>query len=345
MEHRIEQRVLGQGGMRVSALGLGCMGMSEFYGPTDEVESLATLAAAYDAGVTLFDTADSYGLGHNEELLGRFLKGRRSGVTVATKFGLVRSAGSYARRIDNSPAYIRAACEASLRRLGTDTIDLYYMHRINHETALDESIGELARLVQEGKIRAIGLCEVSAATLRRAAAIHPIAAVQSEYSLWTRDPEQRAASDAGEESILDACAATGATFVAYSPLGRGFLTGAIADPGKLASDDFRSFNPRFSADNWERNRHIADSVKAMATEKGCTPAQLALAWLLAQCSGAGRGVVPIPGTRRIANLRDNLGALALRLSTDELERIGAALPPGVAAGSRYTDEGMKGLNA
>jgi aryl-alcohol dehydrogenase-like predicted oxidoreductase len=346
MEHRIEQRALGQGGLQVSAMGLGCMGMSEFYGPADEAESMATLAAAYDAGITLFDTADSYGLGHNEELLGRFLKGRRSGITVATKFGLVRSAGSYARRIDNSPAYIRAACEASLRRLGSDTIDLYYMHRINHETPLEESMGELVRLVQEGKIRAIGLCEVSAATLRRAAAIHPIAAVQSEYSLWTRDPEiagadANANADAPAESVLDACAATGATFVAYSPLGRGFLTGAITDPGKLASDDFRSFNPRFSADNWQANVRIADTVKQMAAEKGCTPAQLALAWLLAQPGG----VVPIPGTRRVARLRENLGALALRLSTDELERIGAALPPGVAAGARYSEEGMKGLNA
>jgi aryl-alcohol dehydrogenase-like predicted oxidoreductase len=337
----MEQRVLGRGGPAVSALGLGCMGMSEFYGAADETASMATLEAALDAGVTLFDTADTYGLGHNEELLGRFLKGRRSGVTVATKFGLVRSSTSYARRIDNSPAYIRAACEASLRRLGTETIDLYYMHRLNPETPLEESVGELERLVREGKIRAIGLCEVSPATLRRAAAIHPVAAVQSEYSLWTRDPETAAAGGGQGESILDACAATGATFVAYSPLGRGFLTGAIADPGTLSSDDFRSFNPRFSADNWQHNQQIAGTVKAMAGEKGCSPAQLALAWLLAQ----GPDIVPIPGTRRVANLRDNLGALALTLNPAELAHISAALPPGMAAGARYTEEGMKGLNA
>lgn len=329
----MQQRVIGNSGMQVSAMGLGCMGMSEFYGPTSEAGALATLAAALDAGVTLFDTADSYGAGHNEELLGRFLKGRRGQVRVATKFGLVRQAGGYARRVDNTPAYIRSACEASLRRLGVDTIDLYYIHRLNLvETPLEESLGALADLVRQGKIRAVGLSEVSAATLRRAAAIHPIAAVQSEYSLWTRDPEQ---------GVLQACRAVGAAFCAYSPLGRGFLTGAIADPAALAADDFRRINPRFAAANLAHNLAMVARLKALALERGCTPAQLALAWLLAQ----GPDIMPIPGTKRVDYLQDNLGALRLQLDAADLERIAAALPPGAAAGQRYTEEGMKGVNA
>ena len=328
----MQQRTLGNRGQQVAALGLGCMGMSEFYGATDEAESLATLEAAFAAGVTLFDTADAYGIGHNESLLGRFLKGKRSAVTIATKFGLVREAGKYERRVDNTPAYIRAACEASLRRLGVDTIDLYYIHRLNLATPLEASLGELARLVEQGKIRAVGLCEVSPATLRRAAALHPIAAVQSEYSLWTREPEQ---------GVLQACRDVGAAFVPYSPLGRGFLTGALTDRSGLASTDFRSFNPRFADENLRRNLAIVDTVKTFAAAKGCTPAQLALAWLLAQ----GDDIIPIPGTRRIPYLHENLGALQVQLSADDLQRIGAALPLGVAAGARYTEEGMKGLDA
>jgi aryl-alcohol dehydrogenase-like predicted oxidoreductase len=318
------------GGMAVSAMGLGCMGMSEFYGSTDDAQSLATLEAAFDAGVTLFDTADSYGIGHNEELLGRFLRNKRGQLRIATKFGLVRQAGSYERRIDNTPDYIRSACEASLRRLGVEHIDLYYIHRLNlAQTPLEESLGALAELVRQGKIGAIGLCEVSASTLRHAAALHPVAAVQSEYSLWTRDPEAE---------VLPACRELGASFFAYSPLGRGFLTGALP---KVDDKDFRSFNPRFAADNLQHNQRIVDNVRALAAEKGCTPAQLALAWLLAQ----GEDIIPIPGTKRIPYLRENLGALEVELSASDLLRISAALPPGIAAGERYSAEGMKGLNA
>ncbi|MBB3222678.1 aldo/keto reductase [Pseudoduganella umbonata] len=318
--------------MRVSALGLGCMGMSEFYGATDEAQSLRTLEAAYDAGVTLFDTAESYGNGDNERLLGRFLAGRRADVRVATKFGIVREAGRYERRIDNSPAYIRQAVEGSLSRLGTDTIDLYYVHRIDPGAALEDTIGTLAGLVDAGKVRAIGLCEVTPATLRRAAAVHPIAAVQSEYSLWTRDPE---------DGMLAACAELGTAFCAYSPLGRGFLTGKFDSATPLAPDDFRSFNPRFTGDNLQANLKIADTVRRLAADKGCTPAQLALAWLLAQ----GDHVIPIPGTKREAYLRENLGAVDVVLAPAEVAAIGAALPRGIAAGQRYSDEGMKGLNA
>ena len=328
----MQQRRIGNSGLSSSALGLGCMGMSEFYGATDEAQSLATLEAALAAGVTLFDTADAYGFGHNEQLLGRFLSNHRGQALVATKCGLAREAGSYARRVDNSPAYIRQACEASLARLGVDTIDLFYLHRLNLDTPLADSMGALARLVQEGKIRAVGLCEVSAATLRRAAAIHPVAAVQSEYSLWTREPEQ---------GVLAACREVGASFFAYSPLGRGFLTGTIADAASLDAGDFRQFNPRFAADNLARNLDLAARVRQLARDKGCTPAQLALAWLLAQ----GDDIIAIPGTKRIAYLHDNLGALALRLDAAELAAIDAAFPPGAAAGQRYTAEGMKGVDA
>jgi len=318
-------------GEDVSALGLGCMGMSEFYGASDDAESLRTLARAADLGVTLFDTADAYGFGHNETLLGRFVAERRGQVRIATKFGLVRKPGSYERRIDNSPGYIRAACEASLRRLGVDTIDLYYAHRLDPQAALEETIGALAELVRAGKVRAIGLCEVTPATLRRAAAIHPIAAVQSEYSLWTRDPEA---------GVLQACRDTGAVLCAYSPLGRGFLTGQV-DPAQLPPDDFRSFNPRFTGANAAANARIVAIVTALAEAKRCTPAQLALAWLLAQ----GEHVIPIPGTRRQQRLVENLGALDVTLTPDDIEKIAAAFPPGVAAGERYSPEGMKGLNS
>lgn len=317
-----------------SRMGLGCMGMSEFYGATDDTQSMETLETAFANGLTLFDTADSYGAGHNEELLGRFLRGKRDQVVVATKFGLVRAKGSYERRVDNSPAYIRRACEASLRRLGTDHIDLYYMHRLNLEqTALEESIGALAELVRQGKIGAIGLCEVSPATLRRAAAIHPISAVQSEYSLWTRDPE---------DGVLRACRDVGAAFYAYSPLGRGFLTGKVA---KLQEGDFRKLSPRFADENLQTNQRIADIVQRIARGKDCTPAQLALAWLLAQGDAHGCEVVPIPGTKRSAYLLENLGALRVQLAGAELERINLALPAGMAAGARYPQEGMKGVNA
>jgi aryl-alcohol dehydrogenase-like predicted oxidoreductase len=323
-------RSIGSSGISVFPVGLGCMGMSEFYGDTNDAESLATLQAAFDQGVTFYDTADMYGFGHNETLLAQFIKGRRAQLTIATKFGIVRKPGEYARTLDNSAAYIRKACDASLQRLGIDTIDLYYAHRISHNTPLEESIGTLRELVKEGKIRAIGLCEVSAQTLRKAHAIHPISAVQSEYSLWTRDPEAE---------VLPVCRELGVSFVPYSPLGRGFLTGAF----KLSADpkDFRNHLPRFQGDNSEKNALIVDIVKDTAFKKGCTPAQLALAWLLAQ----GDDMVPIPGTRRIKYLTENVGAVKVVLSAQELESIDTALPPGMAVGQRYPDEGMKGLNA
>jgi aryl-alcohol dehydrogenase-like predicted oxidoreductase len=327
----IGTRRVGRSGPSVSALGLGCMGMSEFYGPSDDSESLETLEYALKAGITTFDTADIYGFGHNEELLAKFLRGKRAQVHIATKFGIVRKPGAYERRLDNSPAYIRSACEASLRRLGIERIDLYYMHRRSSDTPLEESMGALARLVEEGKIGAVGLCEVSPATLRAAHALCPVAAVQSEYSLWSREPEQ---------GLLQACRELGIAFFAYSPLGRGFLTGRVNDPSTLDEKDFRRANPRFQAANLAQNLALADRLRALAVEKGCTPAQLALAWLLAQ----GPDIIPIPGTRRIRNLEENRGALDVMLSPEELERISAALPPGAAAGERYTPEGMKGLN-
>jgi aryl-alcohol dehydrogenase-like predicted oxidoreductase len=313
-------------------LGLGCMGMSEFYGATDDAQSLATLEAAFDAGVRHFDTADSYGAGHNEELLGRFIKGKRAQLRIATKFGIVREPGRYERRIDNSPGYIRSACEASLRRLGVDHIDLFYVHRLDPSASLEETIGTLAELKREGKIGAIGLCEVSPQTLRRAAALHPIASLQSEYSLWTRDPEAGA---------LAAVRDIGAQFHAYSPLGRGFLTGAIPRGAEFTPGDFRKLSPRFAAENLEANMLIAETVRALAASKGCTPAQLALAWLLAQ----GPEIVPIPGTKRTSYLLENLGALAVVLDDEELARIDEALPPGAAAGDRYPAAGMQGLNS
>lgn len=328
----MHSRALGRSGLTVSALGLGCMGMSEFYGATDDAQSLATLERALDLGVTHFDTADMYGSGHNEELLARFLAGRRDRVVLATKFGIVRKPGEYARSIDTRPAYVRAACEASLRRLGVECIDLYYAHRLNREVPVEETVGAMAELVRQGKVRALGLCEVSPATLRRAQSVHPIAAVQSEYSLWTRDPE---------DGVLAACRQGGTALVAYSPLGRGLLTGAISSTAALADDDFRRLSPRFQSGNLEANLKLVQAVKDLAAAKGGSPGQVALAWLLAQ----GPDILPIPGTKRIAYLEDNVAATALALSADELAALSAALPPGAAAGNRYPDEGMKGLDA
>ncbi|NFV78645.1 aldo/keto reductase [Magnetospirillum aberrantis] len=328
----MEQRKIGQSGLSVSALGLGCMGMSEFYGPTDETQSLATLDRAFEIGVTHFDTADMYGSGHNERLLARFLAGKRDRVVVATKFGIVRQPGQYARTIDTSPAYVKAACEASLSRLGIEVIDLYYAHRRNPDIPIEDTVGAMADLVKEGKVRALGLSEVSADTLRRAHAVHPISAVQSEYSLWTRDVEAE---------VLPTCRELGVSLVAYSPLGRGMLTGAIAKTDDLAEGDFRRANPRFQGANMEANQHLVDKVRALAAAKGCTPGQVALAWLLAQ----GGDILPIPGTKRIKYLEDNVAAAAVTLTAAELAALDAALPPGAAAGERYPTEGMKGLNA
>lgn len=329
--HTLERRALG-GGLAVSAVGLGCMGMSEFYGPTDDEQSLAVLGRALDLGVTHFDTADMYGSGHNERLLARFLAGRRDGVVIATKFGIVRKPGEYARSLDTSPAYVRRACEESLTRLGVDTIDLYYAHRLNRDVPVEDTIGAMADLVREGKVRALGLCEVSAATLRRAHAVHPIAAVQSEYSLWTRDVE---------DEVLPACRDLGVSLVAYAPLGRGMLTGTVTSAGQLAENDFRRLSPRFQDGNLDANLALVEAVKRLAAAKGCTPGQVALAWLLAQ----GPDILPIPGTKRITYLEENVGGASAALGADEAAALSGALPRGAAAGDRYPAEGMKGLNA
>jgi aryl-alcohol dehydrogenase-like predicted oxidoreductase len=333
----LQQQSLPHAAYTVSALGLGCMGMSEFYGSSDDAESLQTLTAALDLGVTFFDTSDTYGIGHNEELIGRFLKTiDRKKIQLATKFGIVRQKGVYDRRIDNSPAYIRSACDASLQRLGIDHIDLYYVHRFDTTQKIEDVVATLAALKKEGKIGAVGLSEVSAATLRRAAAVHPIAALQSEYSLWTRDVENE---------ILPACRELGTAFVAYSPLGRGVLTGALTKLDGLAADDFRRQSPRFADGNLDRNLKLIEPVAKLATDKGCTEGQIALAWLLAQSAADQRSpVVPIPGTRRIKYLKENVAAATVKLTPADLKLLDEALPRGAAIGERYAPAGMKGVN-
>ena len=328
----MHMRVLGNSGIEVSALGLGCMGMSEFYGPSEDSVSLATLEFALASGVTLYDSADTYGLGHNEELLGRFIRGKRDRIVVATKCGIVLEKEKYERRIDSSPAYIRSACEASLRRLGVEAIDLYYLHRLSADIAIEESVGALADLVKAGKIRSIGLCEVSPETLARAHTVYPVSAVQSEYSLWTRDPEAE---------ILPACRERNIAFVAYSPLGRGFLTGRITSTEDLAGNDFRRSNPRFQAENMARNARLLEVVENVAGRHDCKPGQVALAWLLAQ----GTDIVPIPGTRRQSYLAENAASVDIRLSSDDLGLLAGAFHPAAISGERYTPEGMKGVNA
>ena len=319
-------------GLGVSALGLGCMGMSEFYGPRDDEEALRVLHRAVDLGTTFFDTADMYGPHHNEELLSRFLKERKTDAVIATKFGIVRDGNRYARTIDNSPDYVRSACEASLRRLGLERIDLYYVHRVDRSRPVEEVVGVLADLVREGKIGHIGLCEVSAETLRRAHAVHPVAAVQTEYSLWTREVEAE---------ILPACRELGVGFVPYSPLGRGFLTGTFDSGTRFQDGDFRANLPRFNGENLQTNQAIVEVVKQMAAEKGCSPAQLALAWLLAQEDW----IVPIPGTKRLRYLEENIAAVDIVLSPDEQQALTVAVGKSPVAGERYTEEGMKGVNA
>lgn len=323
-------RQLGQG-LSVSEIGLGCMGMSEFYGPSDDEVSIGTMHVAVDNGVTFFDTADMYGRGHNEELIGRFIRERgRDAIVLASKFGIVRDDSGYGRGISNDPAYARKACEQSLMRLGTDVIDLYYVHRIEQGRPIEEVMAELADLVKEGKIRHIGLSEASADTLQRAHAVHPVSALQSEYSLWTRDPE---------DDVLDVCLKLGIGFVPYSPLGRGFLTSSL-EPSQLDDSDFRLANPRFEGDNYSENMKIAETIKTFAQNMKCTPAQLALAWLLAQADW----IVPIPGTRRQEYLLENAGAADVVLSQDDLNDLSVLLPAGSAVGDRYTAEGMKGVN-
>ena len=325
----MQQRRLGPAGPLVPALGLGCMGMSDFYGPRDEAASLATIARALDLGAGFLDTADVYGPHANEALVGRAIRGRRGEAFVATKFGLVREAGGPISGVNGRPEYVRACCDASLARLGLEAIDLYYQHRVDPAVPIEETVGAMAGLVRAGKVRYLGLSEASAATLRRACAVHPISALQSEYSLWTRDPETH--------GTLAACRELGVGFVPYSPLGRGFLTGRFQAPDDLAADDNRRRHPRFGADNFARNLALAGHVRELAQRKGCTPAQLALAWLLARDPH----LVPIPGTRSVARLQENLGALDVRLDTQELAAIDAAFPPGAAAGTRYPDGMMK----
>lgn len=327
----IEKRKLGNSGASVSAIGLGCMGMSEFYGAGDDAESILTIHRAIELGVTLLDTADMYGVGRNEELVGRAIADRRDGVFLATKFGNVRGADGSFAGVNGRPEYVREACEASLRRLRVETIDLYYQHRVDPETPIEETVGAMADLVREGKVRFLGLSEAAPQTIRRAHAIHPITALQTEYSLWSRDVEAE---------ILPACRELGIGFVPYSPLGRGFLTGRLRGPGDLAEDDFRRRSPRFQGANFQRNLDLVARIEALARTKGCTPAQLALAWVLAQ----GEDVVPIPGTRRRRNLEDNVGALAVTLSNDERAAIDELMPHGVASGERYDSFGMSRLN-
>ena len=319
----MKMRKIGRDGPDVSAIGLGCMGMSEFYGPRDEAESIATIRHALDRGINLLDTADMYGPYINEELVGRAIAGQREEAFVATKFGFVRDPADPDKRvIDGSPAHVRESCEGSLRRLGVETIDLYYLHRLDARVPIEETVGAMAELVAAGKVRHLGLSEVGASTLRRAHAVHPISALQSEYSLWTRDPEG---------TVLDTCRELGVTLVAYSPLGRGFLSGEIRSFEDFSDDDYRRRQPRFQGENFARNLALVDAVRSVADANGVTPAQLALAWVLAR----GEDIVPIPGTKRRRYLDQNISALEIVLSAADLAAIDAAFPAGAVAGTRY----------
>jgi len=326
------QRHLGKNGPMVSALGLGCMGMSEFYGARDDAESITTNHRSIQLGMNFLDTADVYGFGDNEVLVGKAIRGIRDKVFLATKFGILRDkTNASLRGVNGSRAYVRASCDASLKRLGVDAIDLYYQHRVDPKTPIEETVGALAELIREGKIRFIGLSEASADTIRRAHKIHPIAALQSEYSLWTRDPE---------DEILSTTRELGITFVAYSPLGRGFLTGQLKRFEDFAPDDYRRFSPRFQGENFQKNLDLVARVESIGKEKNCTPGQLALAWLLAQ----GDDIIPIPGTKRRKYLEENFGALSVKLSADDLRRIDEAAPYGAASGERYPEHMMALIN-
>jgi len=328
---QVTTRRLGKNGPEVSAIGLGCMGMSEFYGSGSEQESIATIHHAIDRGVTFLDTADMYGVGRNEELVGRAISDRRDKVFLATKFGNVRGPAGEFLGVKGDPEYVRSACEASLRRLGVEVIDLYYQHRVDANVPIEDTVGAMARLKEEGKIRFLGLSEAAPRTIRRAQAVYPITAVQTELSLWSRD---------AEAEVLPTVRELGIGYVAYSPLGRGFLTGQFKSPDDFPDDDFRKFHPRFQGENFEKNIQLVREVEAMAREKGCTTAQLALAWVLAQ----GDDVVPIPGTKRIRYLDENIGGLDINLSPEDLDRLDRILPPGAAAGERYHSRGMETVN-
>jgi aryl-alcohol dehydrogenase-like predicted oxidoreductase len=326
---KMKQRKIGHG--TVSAVGLGCMGMSEFYGPSDRAGDIALIHHALDTGVNFLDTADMYGVGHNEELIGEAVRDRRDDVFLATKFGVMRGEDGSFDGVNGSPEYIRQQAEGSLRRLGVDHIDLYYQHRVDPSVPIEESVGAMSRLVEEGKVRFLGLSEAAPATLRRAHAIHPIAALQTEYSLWTREPE---------EELLALCAELGTAFVPYSPLGRGFLTGKYRTVDDLADDDFRRFNPRFQGENFEKNLALMSRVEVLAGDKGVTPAQLALAWVMAM----GDHVIPIPGTRKTHRLDENAAAADVVLSDDDMRALDQAMPVGVAEGTRYPEQFMATLN-
>ena len=323
---------LGSQGLKASEIGLGCMGMSEFYGKINDIESIKTLHRAYELGVTFWDTADAYGPYINEELIGKALKGKRQDITIATKFGIVRDlANPTHRSINGKPEYVRSACEASLKRLNTEMIDLYYLHRVDRSTPIEDTVGAMGQLVKEGKICGIGLSEVSSETIRKAHSVFPISAIQSEYSLWTRDPE---------DSILKTCEELGIAFVPYSPLGRGFLTGQIKTFDDFEATDYRRFSPRFQGDNFDKNLQLVNQIKAFAEQKSCTPSQLALAWVMAQ----GDFLFPIPGTKKIKYLEENAAAVAIHLSKDELNELNTIFPKDAANGSRYPEQMMNLLN-